>query len=213
MKKQSAFLSAFRHEHLILSLGLGLFIFLAGAGSLTRAMMMTVALAANLFLSTLVMYGIKKWLTQETKFIVTLIVMATIATIVQLLSVTFLPGWVRGIEIYLPLIAVSGMMLARIETVVQTGQLKDVLFDTLGSILSFAFLVVPLGILADLFGLGVFQLASFQIGEPQPYWFSFTLLPENLRLPIFTGTYGAIGLLILAALWLALVQRFRRKQA
>lgn len=205
----SAFKLSFRQQHLVLSLGLGLFILLAGGGSLTTALLMTVALAFNLLLTTMIMFAIKPFLQQESKWIVTLLVMATIGTLGQLLAVAFMPGWVQGLAVYLPLIAISGLILARVETVVQTGTFLDVVMDGLGSILSFAWVIIPIGILADGLGLGVFQLATFQLGNPQPYWFSLTVLPPSLTVPIFTGPYGAMGMLILAALWIALLQRFR----
>lgn len=203
------FKQTFRDQHLILSLGLGLFVLLAGGGSLTSALMMTLALFLNLIITTSVIFFLKKWLSQETKFIIILIVMASVGTLVQMLAVAFLPGWVKGLELYLPLLAISGLILARVETIVQTGTFGDILIDTFGSTLSFALLVIPIGLLADVLGLGVFQLATFATGTPQPMWFSLTILSADARMPFFTGQYGAIGILILAALWMAFVQRLR----
>lgn len=203
------FKQTFRDQHLILSLGLGLFVLLAGGGSLTSALMMTLALFLNLIITTSVIFFLKKWLSQETKFIIILIVMASVGTLVQMLAVAFLPGWVKGLELYLPLLAISGLILARVETIVQTGTIGDILIDTFGSTLSFALLVIPIGLLADVLGLGVFQLATFATGNPQPMWFSLTILSPDARMPFFTGQYGAIGILILAALWMAFVQRLR----
>lgn len=207
------FKQTFRDQHLILSLGLGLFVLLAGGGSLTSALLMTLALFLNLWLTTSILFFIKRWLSQETKFIVILIVMASVGTLVQMLAVAFLPGWVKGLEVYLPLLAISGLILARVETTVQTGTLRDVWMDTLGSTLSFAMLVIPIGLLADGLGLGVIQLATFAVGTPQPMLFQFTILPFESTIPFFTGSYGAIGMLILAALWLAFIQRLRGGQA
>jgi Na+-translocating ferredoxin:NAD+ oxidoreductase RnfE subunit len=207
------FKQTLRDQHLILSLGLGLFVLLAGGGSLTSALLMTLALFLNLWLTTSILFFIKRWLSQETKFIVILIVMASVGTLVQMLAVAFLPGWVKGLEVYLPLLAISGLILARVETTVQTGTLRDVWMDTLGSTLSFAMLVIPIGLLADGLGFGVIQLATFAVGTPQPMLFQFTILPFESTIPFFTGSYGAIGMLILAALWLAFIQRLRGGQA
>jgi Na+-translocating ferredoxin:NAD+ oxidoreductase RnfE subunit len=205
-----AFKDAYQQQHLILSLGLGLFIFLAGGQSLTSAWMMTLALFFNLLLSSTILYFLKKHFTEDNKWLLIMLVMASVATWFQMLAVAFLPGWVVGIELYLPFIAISGLILARVETVVQTETLPNIFFHVLGSVLGFATLVLPIGFLSDVLGLGVFTFASPTGTEPL---FAITMLAPAYRMPIFLGPQGAIGLLILAALWLAFVNNLRRKQA
>jgi Na+-translocating ferredoxin:NAD+ oxidoreductase RnfE subunit len=205
-----AFKDAYQQQHLILSLGLGLFIFLAGGQSLTSAWMMTLALFFNLLLSSTILYFLKKYFTEDNKWLLIMLVMASVATWFQMLAVAFLPGWVVGIELYLPFIAISGLILARVETVVQTETLPNICFHVLGSVLGFAMLVLPIGFLADVLGLGVFTFASPTGTGPL---FAITMVAPAYRMPIFLGPQGAIGLLILAALWIALIQNFRRKQA
>ncbi len=205
-----AFKDAYQQQHLILSLGLGLFILLAGGQSLTSAWMMTLALFFNLMLSSTILYYLKKYFTEDNKWLLIMLVMVSVATWFQMLAVAFLPGWVVGIEIYLPFIAISGLILARIETVVQTETLPNIFFHGLGSVVGFAMLVLPIGFFSDLLGLGVITFAS-PTGSGS--LFDVTILAPAYRMPIFLGPQGAIGLLILAALWIAFVQNFRRKQA
>jgi Na+-translocating ferredoxin:NAD+ oxidoreductase RnfE subunit len=205
-----AFKDAYQQQHLILSLGLGLFIFLAGGQSLTSAWMMTLALFFNLLLSSTILYFLKKYFTEDNKWLLIMLVMASVATWFQMLAVAFLPGWIVGIELYLPFIAISGLILARVETVVQTETLPNIFFHGLGSVFGFATLVLPIGFLSDVLGLGVFNFASPTGTEPL---FAITMVAPAYRMPIFLGPQGAIGLLILAALWLAFVNNLRRKQA
>jgi Na+-translocating ferredoxin:NAD+ oxidoreductase RnfE subunit len=205
-----AFKEAFQQQHLILSLGLGLFIFLAGGQSLTSAWMMTLALFFNLFLSSVILYFLKRYFTEDNKWILIMVVMASVATWFQMLSIAYLPGWVQGIEVYLPFIAISGLILARVETVVQTESLPIIFFHMLGSVVGFAMLVLPIGLLSDGLGLGVITFAS---PSGQGPLFSMTILDVAYRMPIFFGPQGAIGVLILAALWIALVRQLRGKQA
>jgi Na+-translocating ferredoxin:NAD+ oxidoreductase RnfE subunit len=205
-----AFKDAYQEQHLILSLGLGLFILLAGGQSLTSAWMMTLALFFNLLLSSTILYYLKKYFTEDNKWLLIMLVMASVATWFQMLAVAFLPGWVVGIETYLPFIAISGLILARVETVVQTETLPNMIFHGLGSVVGFAMLVLPIGFFSDLLGLGVITFAS---PTDNGSLFDVTILAPAYRMPIFLGPQGAIGLLILAALWIAFVQNFRRKQA
>jgi Na+-translocating ferredoxin:NAD+ oxidoreductase RnfE subunit len=209
MKLPYAFKSAYQQQHVILSLGLGLFILLAGGGSLTRALMMTLAFALNLGISSTIMFGLRRHLLAESKLIISLIVMASVAIWLQRLAITFLPGWVQGIETYLPLIAVSGLIVARVETVALTSSYKETILDALGTVVGFATLVIPLGLFIDVLGQGVMQLHTFSLTSQPTFMFSWTILPGSFVLPIFQGTRGAIGVLLVAALWLALVQRFR----
>jgi Na+-translocating ferredoxin:NAD+ oxidoreductase RnfE subunit len=199
------FKQAFQQNHLILSLGLGLFLLLAGSTSLTSAWMMTLALLLNLFLVTTILYFLRTWLTPDNRWLVIMIVMGTVATMVQMLSLAFLPTWVEGISNVLPLMAVSGIILARVDTVVMSESYRNIILDTLGSVLGFAMVILPIGFFADFLGLGVFQFAS-PVNDVM-LW-SITLLPESLRLPIFTGGYASIGILLLASLWIALLRRF-----
>ena len=205
-----AFKDAYQQQHLILSLGLGLFILLAGGQSLTSAWMMTLALFFNLMLSSMILYYLKKYFTEDNKWLLVMLVMASVATWFQMLAVAFLPGWIVGIETYLPLIAISGLILARVETVVQTETLPNMIFHGLGSVVGFAILVLPIGLLSDVLGLGAFTFASPTGNGPI---LDVTILAPAYRMPIFLGPQGAIGLLILAALWIAFVRNLRRKQA
>ena len=204
-----AFKEAFQQQHLILSLGLGLFIFLAGGQSLTSAWMMTLALLFNLILSSILLYFLRSYFTEDNKWLLIMLVMASVATWFQMLAVAYLPGWVQGIEVYLPFIAISGLVLARVETVVQTESLKNIFFHGLGSVVGFAMLVLPIGLLSDVLGLGLFTFAS---ASGQGPLFSITMLDVAYRMPIFLGPQGAIGILFLAALWIAFVRSLRGKQ-
>jgi Na+-translocating ferredoxin:NAD+ oxidoreductase RnfE subunit len=205
-----AFKDAYQQQHLILSLGLGLFIFLAGGQSLTSAWMMTLALLFNLSFSSIILYYLKKYFTEDNKWLLIMLVMASVATWFQMLAVAFLPGWVVGIEVYLPFIAISGLILARIETVVQTETLPNIVYHVLGSVVGFAWLVLPIGFLSDVLGLGVITFASPTGTGPL---FAVTILAPAYRIPIFLGPQGAIGILVLAALWIAFIRNLRRKQA
>lgn len=205
-----AFKQAFQQQHLVLSLGLGLFILLAGGISLTSAFMMSIALFLNLFLSTSILYLLRKQFQEDNKWILIMIVMATVGTLIQMLAVAYLPGWVEGIEVILPFIAISGLILARVETVVMTEGYRDVLLNTLGSVVGFVGLVLPIGFFSDLLGLGLIQFAN-PINNSM--LFSIEVFDASYRMPIFQGSQGAIGLLLLAALWIAFIQRLRGTQA
>jgi Na+-translocating ferredoxin:NAD+ oxidoreductase RnfE subunit len=173
--------------------------------------MMSVALFLNLFLSTSILYLLRKQFQEENKWILIMIVMASVGTFIQMLSVAYVPGWVEGIEGLLPFLSISGLILARVETVVMTDRYSDVLLNTLGSVVGFVALVLPIGFLADLLGLGMIQFAN--PSTISSMLFSVEVLDVPYRMPIFQGSDGAIGLLLLAALWIALVQQLRGTKA
>lgn len=209
--KMKAFQQACQQQHLVLSLGLGLFILLAGSVSLTSAWMMSLALLLNLFLSTSILYLLRKQFQEDNRWILIMLVMASVSTLIQMLANAFLPGWVQDIDALLPFIAISGLILARLETVVITDSYFEILLNTFGSVFGFATLILPIGFFADLLGLGMIQF-----GHPtftSSMLFSIELLSEPFRLPIFQGSLGAIGLLLLASLWIAFVQQWRGTKA
>jgi Na+-translocating ferredoxin:NAD+ oxidoreductase RnfE subunit len=172
--------------------------------------MMTLALLFNLSFSSIILYYLKKYFTEDNKWLLIMLVMASVATWFQMLAVAFLPGWVVGIEVYLPFIASSGLILARIETVVQSETLPNIVYHVLGSVVGFAWLVLPIGFLSDVLGLGVITFASPTGTGPL---FAVTILAPAYRIPIFLGPQGAIGILVLAALWIAFIRNLRGKQA
>jgi len=207
---KTSFRNAFTEQHLILSLGLGLFILLAGGQSLTSAWMMTWVLFINLFLSTSILFLLRSQIQEENQWIIILFVMGSVATWVQMMAITFLPGWVVGIENYLPLIAISGLILARVETVVKTETYAHLVMNTLGSVLGFAFLVLPIGFFADLIGQGVIAFASPFVNPDASMLWSIQVLNDTFIIPIFQGVYAPIGMFLLASLWLALMRWIRR---
>ncbi|MEY3692369.1 MAG: hypothetical protein RLZZ388_540, partial [Bacillota bacterium] len=156
------------------------------------------------------LYLLRKQFQEDNKWILIMIVMATVGTLIQMLAVAYLPGLVEGIEVILPFIAISGLILARVETVVMTEGYRDVLLNTLGSVVGFVGLVLPIGFFSDLLGLGLIQFAN-PINNSM--LFSIEVLDASYRMPIFQGSQGAIGLLLLAALWIAFIQRLRGTQA
>lgn len=205
-----AFKEAFQQEHLVLSLGLGLFIFLAGSQSLTTAWMMSLALWINVLLSTSILFVIRRYLTEDYKWIFIWLVSGSVATMVTMLAQAFVPGWVVGIELYLPFIALSGVILARVESVVLIElKYQTIVLNALGSGLGFALLIIPMGIMVEVLGQGTLSFASPMLNGHLSPWFEWTILPEAYRIPIFEGSLGAIGILIVAALWIALVRQIR----
>jgi hypothetical protein len=77
-------------------------------------------------------------------------------------------------------------------------------------VVGFASLVLPIGFLSDVLGLGVITFASPTGTGPL---FAVTILAPAYRMPIFLGPQGAIGILLLAALWIAFIRNLRGKQA
>jgi Na+-translocating ferredoxin:NAD+ oxidoreductase RnfE subunit len=206
-----SFKQAFQQQHLVLSLGLGLFIVLAGSVSLTSAWMMSLALFLNLWLSTSILYLLRNQFQEDNKWLLIMIVMASVGTLIQMLAIAFVPGWVQGIETLLPFIAISGLVLARVETVVMTERYGDIFWNTFGSVVGFASLVLPIGFLADLLGLGTIQFINPTTASS--FLWRIEVIAESYRMPIFQGSVGAIGLYILASLWIAFIQRLRGTKA
>jgi Na+-translocating ferredoxin:NAD+ oxidoreductase RnfE subunit len=202
------FHAAFR-DNVIIVLSLGLFALLGSATSLTHAVAMTIAFALNLLLSGLiigvllpVMRGEKLWMMQ-------LIILATVSTAISMVMVAITPTWVQGIAMYLPLLALTGITLTKVE---HNGAFKigNFILDASGTILGFALIALPLAMISEILGQGYLRLVD--VIDNEVFYFNWIIIPENnnqVLFEIFQGPYGYIGSLILLSLLIATIQWIR----
>ncbi len=202
--------SFFKHiqkNYLLLLSGLGMFSLLAGSVTLTVALGMSIAVLLHLVISSLVIFWLRPFIRLEIRFMAHLIIIATVATAISQLMAAFMPIWIQGIEIFIPLLALNGMVLYQLDVHEQAKHTGHVFLHALALSISFLLLIVPLGILSELLGQGVIQLRFFT--DSDLTFFAVTLIPEDYRIGIFTGPYGYLGSLIILGLFIAFVQTIR----
>lgn len=125
------------------------------------------------------------------------VVIATFVTIIQFLLEGFLPALNDSLGVFIPLIVVNCIILARAESFANKNTPIDSLFDGVGMGLGFTLALMAIGAVREFLGAGSI--------------FNFTILPESFPKTIIMllppGAFFTLGLLM------ALFNNIKRRRA
>ena len=93
------------------------------------------------------------------------LIIATFVTLVEMLLRKFVPALYDALGIYLPLIVVNCIILARAEAFASTNKVGDSVLDGLGMGLGFTLALLLLGVIREFLGSGTFFVGSFGDAE------------------------------------------------
>lgn len=125
------------------------------------------------------------------------LIIATFVTLVEMLLKKFVPALYDALGIYLPLIVVNCIILARAEAFASTNKVGDSVLDGLGMGLGFTLALVLIGVIREFLGSGTFFAGSFGDAE---FGVSFGKL-SDYSLAVFVmpaGGFLTLGLLMAA---------------
>ncbi len=147
---------------------------------------MGVATLFVLTMSNIVISAIKNWVPNKVRIPIFVVVIASFVTIVQMTMEAFVPGLYKSLGVFVPLIVVNCIILARAEAFAQKNSVIDSLLDGLGMGLGFTLALTILGGVREILGNGTF--------------FGMRLFPENantiLVFILSPGAFIALGYLI-----------------
>lgn len=107
----------------------------------------------------------RRWVNPKVRVPVYITSIATIVTVVQLVLEAYFPELFRALSIYLALIVVFAIILARAEVFAAKNTVVPSFFDGLGMGTGFAGAMVLIGVIRELFGAGtIFGLEVFGAG-------------------------------------------------
>lgn len=130
------------------------------------------------------------------------LIIATFVTIVEMLFRKFIPALYDALGIYLPLIVVNCIILARAEAFASTNKVGDSVLDGLGMGLGFTLALILLGFIRELLGAGTIFAGSFggaefglEIGKLTDYSMAIFTLPAGgfLTLGLVMAAINAIA--------------------
>ena len=130
------------------------------------------------------------------------LIIATFVTLVEMLLRKFVPALYDALGIYLPLIVVNCIILARAEAFASTNKVGDSVLDGLGMGLGFTLALVLLGVIREFLGSGTFFTGTFGdaefgvvIGSMPDYAMSVFVLPAGgfLTLGLVMAAINAIS--------------------
>ena len=130
------------------------------------------------------------------------LILAPVVTLVEMLLRKFVPALYDALGIYLPLIVVNCIILARAEAFASTNKVGDSVLDGLGMGLGFTLALLLLGVIREFLGSGTFFVGSFgdaefgvTLGDMPDYAMSVFVMPAGgfLTLGLVMAAINAIS--------------------
>jgi len=172
-------------ENPSLVLMLGMCPTLAVTTSAVNGFGMGVSTMAVLVLGNLIVSLMRKVIPDNVRLPAYIVIVASLVTVVELLTQAFLPGLYASLGLYIPLIVVNCIILGRAEAYASKNPPLLSVFDGLGMGLGFTAALALLGLLREFLGAGTA--------------FGFPVLPDFIEpIPFFTQAPGAF--LVLAVI-------------
>lgn len=134
------------------------------------------------------------------------LIIATLVTLLEMVLKKFVPTLYSALGIYLPLIVVNCIILARAEAFASSNKVGDSILDGLGMGLGFTLALTLIGFIRELLGNGTLGSLSFglSLGSASNYSLKFFVLPA--------GGFMTLGILM-AAVNAITDHRAKKKQA
>lgn len=196
MKKSRIFLDgAFKNNSTFMML-LGLCPVLATTSGISSAIGMGLAMLAVIIVSNVTISAIRKWIPNEIRIPVMIVIIAAIVTVVEMLMKAYLPDLAANLGVYLAIIVVNCVIFARAESFALSNTVADSLFDALGTGFGFILSVTVLALFREVIGTGAIDFKGFISGETV---FKLTIFPKEYAISIFVENSGAfimLGLLV-----------------
>ncbi|MBP2649610.1 MAG: rnfE [Firmicutes bacterium] len=140
----------------IFRLALSLCPALAVTSNVFSALGMGMAVMFVITTNNVVVSIVRRWVNQKVRVPVFITIIATIVTLTQLVLEAFVPVLYKELGIYLALIVVFAIILARAEVFAMKNGVVPSFFDGLGMGAGFALAMLAVGTVREVFGTGAF---------------------------------------------------------
>ena len=186
----------------VFRLVLGMCPTLAISTSAFNGLGMGVAATVVLVCSNALVSLLRKVIPDKVRIPAYVLIIATFVTLVEMLLIKFVPALYDALGIYLPLIVVNCIILARAEAFASTNKVGDSVLDGLGMGLGFTLALLLLGVIREFLGSGTFFVGSFgdaefgvTLGKLPDYAMSVFVMPAGgfLTLGLVMAAINAIS--------------------
>ena len=182
-------------ENPVLVLMLGMCPTLAVTTSATNGLGMGLSTLAVLIVSNMLISALRKFIPDDVRLPAYIVVVASLVTVVELLTQAYLPGLYSALGLYIPLIVVNCIILGRAEAYASKNPVILSGLDGLGMGLGFTIALTIAGLVRELIGAGT-VFGTRVIAESVP------------TIGIFVKAPGAF---IVLAFMIAVLNRFNIK--
>ena len=156
-------------ENPALVLMLGMCPTLAVTTSAANGFGMGLSTMAVLIVSNLIISLLRKSIPDEVRLPAYIVIVASLVTVVELLTQAYLPDLYKALGIYIPLIVVNCIILGRAEAFASRNKPLTSLFDGVGMGLGFTAALVVIGLVREFLGAGTafgLQILSPEVFTP-----------------------------------------------
>ena len=129
---------------------------LAVTTAVSNAVGMGLAATAVLMFSNLFISLLRKWIPKEVRIAAYIVIIAGFVTAIQLLIAAYLPALDAALGVFIPLIVVNCIILARAEAFASKNQPLPAVVDGLGMGLGFTLALVLIATVREILGAGTF---------------------------------------------------------
>lgn len=184
-QRMKILLNGIVHENPVWVLLLGTCPTLATTSTASSAVGMGISLLVVLVCSNAVISLLRNLIPDRVRIPTYIVIIAGFVTVITMLVQGFLPDLYKALGIFLPLIVVNCIILARAEAFAGKNGVFDSVLDGLGMGIGFTLALFVLGSIREILGSGS--------------WFGIEFLPKELTLSIFSTSSGgflAFGFMI-----------------
>lgn len=192
MKNFKIFLNGIFNENPILVSLIGMCSVLAVSTSAINSLAMGVSVIAVLVGSNIAISLLRKFIPEEIRIPVFIVVIATFVTIVDMFLNAYAPDIYSALGIFIPLIVVNCLILARAEAFAYKNGVVASIFDGLGMGLGYTFAIAILGIIREVLGAGTLFGISLFGSSFQPAAVFIAAPGAFILLGILIGIYRTI---------------------
>ncbi|MBP9015543.1 MAG: electron transport complex subunit E [Candidatus Atribacteria bacterium] len=143
-------------ENPVLRLMIGLCSVLAVSVRLENCLYMGAAVIFVLTGSNMVISAIRNFVPNEVRIPIFIVVISTFTTIVDLVMKAYLPALSEALGVFIPLIVVNCIIMARAEAFASRKPVLLTMADSLGMGIGYTMVITVIGIIRELFGYGQF---------------------------------------------------------
>ena len=158
---RGVFVNGIFNENPVFRLVLGTCPVIAVTTSVTNAIGMGMAATLVLLGSNLVISVLRSFIPNKVRIPAYMVVISTFVTIIQLLMQAFVPALYEALGIFLPLIVVNCIILARAEAFAGKNAVMPSIADGIGMGIGFTFALILISAVREFFGTG--SIMGFQL--------------------------------------------------
>ncbi len=182
-------------ENPVLRLMIGLCSVLAVSVRLENCLFMGAAVIFVLTGSNLVISAIRNFVPNEVRIPIFIVVISTFTTIVDLVMKAYLPALSEALGVFIPLIVVNCIIMARAEAFASRKPVILTIADSLGMGVGYTLVIAAVGVVRELFGYG--QFFYHQVFPSSYQGMMIMILPP--------------GAFLLIGVYIALLNHFHRR--